>query len=41
MDVTALVIERLNAKLPTVNFPVPQVDDSPPAAATPSKSGKK
>lgn len=41
MDVTAMVIERLNAKLPAVNFPVPQVEDASPATATPSKPGKK
>jgi outer membrane protein len=43
MDVTPMVIERLNRKMPVVNFPVPVVDDSPatvaPSAAT--KSGKK
>lgn len=42
MDVTSQVIERLNRKLPTVNFPVPEVDDPPQATAPqPSKSGKK
>jgi len=41
MDVTAQVIERLNRKLPTVNFPVPQVDDASSSEPPPSKSGKK
>ncbi|KIL98898.1 Outer membrane protein H precursor [Paramagnetospirillum magnetotacticum MS-1] len=42
MDVTAQVIERLNKKLPAVNFPIPQVDASAPSEAPPSpKSGKK
>jgi Skp family chaperone for outer membrane proteins len=27
MDITAQVIERLNRRLPTINFPVPVVDD--------------
>ena len=43
MDVTPIVIERLNQKIPTINFPVPVVDDSPtpvaPSVAT--KPGKK
>jgi outer membrane protein len=42
MDVTTQVIDRLNKKLPTVNFPVPEVDDPPQATAPQSpKSGKK
>ncbi|WP_043744433.1 OmpH family outer membrane protein [Paramagnetospirillum magneticum] len=41
MDVTAQVIERLNKKLPTVNFPIPQVDDHSSPEVPPSKSGKK
>lgn len=42
MDVTAQVIDRLNKRLPTVNFPVPEVDDPPQATAPqPPKSGKK
>lgn len=41
MDVTAQVIDRLNKKLPTVNFPVPQVDDASSSEIPPSKSGKK
>ncbi|WP_096702807.1 OmpH family outer membrane protein [Magnetospirillum sp. 15-1] len=41
MDVTVQVIERLNRKLPTVNFPVPEVDAPPPSDLSPSKSGKK
>lgn len=41
MDVTVQVIERLNRKLPTVNFPVPEVDAPPPSDLPPSKSGKK
>lgn len=31
MDVTSLVIERVNRRLPTVSFPVPVVEDTPPA----------
>jgi len=31
MDVTTLVIERVNRRLPNVTFPVPVVEDSPPA----------
>ncbi|MDO8606257.1 MAG: OmpH family outer membrane protein [Phaeospirillum sp.] len=43
MDVTPMVIERLNRRVPTVNFPVPVVDDSPASAASSAatKSGKK
>jgi Skp family chaperone for outer membrane proteins len=42
MDVTAQVIERLNRKLPSVNFPPPLVEESSPAAEPPSaKSGRK
>lgn len=42
MDVTAQVIERLNAKLPSVNFPVPQVEQAPTAAEPPpTKPGRK
>ncbi|MBI3447278.1 MAG: OmpH family outer membrane protein [Magnetospirillum sp.] len=40
MDVTAQVIERLNKKLPTLNFPAPQVEEAP-LGAVPPKSGKK
>jgi Skp family chaperone for outer membrane proteins len=31
MDVTAQVIDRVNRRLPSINFPVPVVEDSPPA----------
>jgi len=31
MDVTSLVIERVNRRLPNITFPVPVVEDSPPA----------
>lgn len=31
MDVTSLVIERVNRRLPNVSFPVPVVEDAPPA----------
>jgi len=31
MDVTTLVIERVNRRLPTVSFPVPVVEDAPSA----------
>lgn len=41
MDVTVQVIERLNRKLPTVNFPTPQVDEPSSPEVPPSKSGKK
>jgi outer membrane protein len=41
MDVTVQVIERLNKKLPAVNFPVPEVDVPPPSEAPLSKPGKK
>lgn len=42
MDVTAQVIERLNRKLPSVNFPAPLVEESSPAAEPSStKSGRK
>ena len=43
MDVTPTVIERLNRKMPTVNFPVPVVEDtSPPVASSAATtSGKK
>lgn len=41
MDVTAQVIERLNRKLPAVNFPVPEVDAPPLSEIPPSKPGKK
>ncbi|CUW40287.1 conserved protein of unknown function (containing membrane protein (OmpH-like) domain,23-184) [Magnetospirillum sp. XM-1] len=41
MDVTAQVIERLNKRLPAVNFPVPEVDAPPPSEPSPNKSGKK
>jgi Skp family chaperone for outer membrane proteins len=41
MDVTPSVIERLNRKMPTVNFPIPVVDDSPASASTAAKPGKK
>lgn len=43
MDVTPIVIERLNRKMPTINFPVPVVDDalSPVAPSAATKPGKK
>lgn len=41
MDVTAQVIDRLNKRLPAVNFPVPEVDSPPPSEPSPPKPGKK
>lgn len=41
MDVTAQVIDRLNKRLPAVNFPVPEVDALPPSEPSPPKPGKK
>lgn len=43
MDVTPMVIERLNRKMSAINFPVPVVEDSPPpvAPSTATKPGKK
>lgn len=41
MDVTAQVIERLNKRLPAVNFPIPEVDAPPPSEPSSPKSGKK
>ena len=41
MDVTPSVIERLNRKMPTVNFPIPVVDDSSAPPAMAPKPGKK
>lgn len=41
MDVTAQVIERLNKRLPAVNFPIPEVDAPPPSEPSPPKPGKK
>ncbi|ARJ65444.1 hypothetical protein WV31_07160 [Magnetospirillum sp. ME-1] len=41
MDVTAQVIERLNKRLPAVNFPVPEVDAPAPSEPAPIKPGKK
>lgn len=41
MDVTPQVIERLNRKLPAVNFPAPVVDEPAAAPPSPAKSGKK
>lgn len=42
MDVTAQVIERLNKRLPAVNFPVPEVDAAPLSSEpSPPKPGKK
>ncbi len=43
MDVTPVVIERLNHKMPSVNFPVPIVEDSsaPVPSSDATKSGKK
>lgn len=41
MDVTAQVIERLNRRHPTVTFPVPQMEEAPPAETPSAKPGKK
>lgn len=41
MDVTAQVIERLNRKLPSVNFPPPVVDEPALAPQVSPKTGKK
>lgn len=42
MDVTDRVIERVNKRLPTVNFPAPVVEGEAPAAAKPTvKPAKK
>ena len=41
MDVTPTVIERLNRKMTSVNFPVPIVEDASAAPATATKPGKK
>ncbi len=41
MDVTVQVTERLNRKLPAVNFPAPQVDEPAAPSPTPAKPNKK
>jgi outer membrane protein len=43
MDVTPLVIERLNKKLPTINFPVPVIEETgaAPAAVKPAPAPAK
>ncbi|WP_239988598.1 OmpH family outer membrane protein [Paramagnetospirillum kuznetsovii] len=41
MDVTSLVIERLNHKLPSVNFPAPVVDEPGLPSQSTAKPGKK
>lgn len=41
MDVTPAVIERLNRRMPTVNFPVPVVEESSSSPTTAPKPGKK
>lgn len=42
MDVTAVVLERLNKRKPSVTFPTPKLEDAPAAAGkSGGKSGKK
>jgi Skp family chaperone for outer membrane proteins len=41
MDVTALVVERVNKKLPSINFPVPVIDEPAETKPAPAKQGKK
>lgn len=41
MDVTVQVIERLNRRHPSVTFPVPQMEEAPPAETPPAKPAKK